>query len=338
MAGPVTALSMIVLIPEGNPKGLAIPYISGRLGPVSPTTAPPTGTVFPDDFCLPGKFEDCGEHLRDAGDFSPSPQNTSIFDEGPVFVGRENPAFSRSELRFWANGQSRQTEMSAASESINTTSTSIGGDRRFGSTFILGAMALRENTTTTFALPGSTETATGTKYGPYFALRLSDTWVLDGRYLVGRSSHQVNTGGFATGQFNSQGGFGALRVSAALDRGNWRIHPSLELSQEFQNSDAYTDTFAGAVAASSESNGFITGAVLAYYSGLGAGNGNLLPYAGLELSQSLDGGGTPFGAVRAGMAITMGNGAVLNFDYAYGAIGLANINDQLLSIRLEIPF
>ena len=57
-----------VIPPIDNPvvdtPGPTVPYISGRLGPRE--AGLPAGGVVPDDFCLPGKFDDCGDHLRDA--------------------------------------------------------------------------------------------------------------------------------------------------------------------------------------------------------------------------------------------------------------------------------
>ncbi|MGR3292054.1 MAG: hypothetical protein ACU0C9_12785, partial [Paracoccaceae bacterium] len=80
-----------------------------------------------------------------------------------------------------------------------------------------------------------------------------------------------------------------------------------------------------------------TAAMLAYYQGLSLGNGNFVPYLGAEITSSDSDSGSIFGTLRTGMALTMGNGAVLNFDYAYGAIGLSEVDDQLISLRLEIP-
>ncbi len=319
------------------PPGPGISYISGRLGPAQAGAAPPIGTVLPDDFCLPGKFDDCGDHLRDAADYSPIPQSDAAFAQGPIFVGRENLSFSQNRQSIWINGQTRQTDMNAISEQRTLSSFSLGGDRRFGENLVLGAMVVSSNSTTNFGLTGVDDTSNGFQAGPYLAYRLSDTLVLDGRFIFGNANHTVTTGGTVTGQYQSQSGFGAVRISATFDQGNWRLHPSLEFARSFQNSDAYTDTVAGAVTANSVSDSFATAAMLAYYSGLGLGNSSISPYIGLELTTPIGNSGSPFGAFRTGVSMTMGNGAILNFDYAHGAIGLSDTEDRLISLRLEIP-
>ena len=309
--------------------GPAIPYISGRLGGVqqAPTEAP-SGAVVPDDFCLPGKFEDCGDHLRDQSDLSPAAQ------DGPVFVNDEDTAFSSARFSGWISGQSRQTEQTALSEQRNILSFSVGGDRQFGDRSILGAMAVSTDTTKTFALTNIEEQAVGFLAGPYFAFLLSEDWVLDGRFLAGNANHSVLTAGVPTGSFEGFETFGALRLSGSLDMNQWLLHPSIEIANLTQSDDAYNDTLRGNIAASNTSETFVTAAVLAYHNGLES----VTPYVGIEASSAISSGGDLFGVFRAGVAATFGSGAIFNVDYAYGAIGLANVNDQQISLRLEIPF
>ncbi len=336
MIGDPTSVAALVPVPPpvGDPVptpryGPGIPYISGRLGGVqqAPSDAP-TGSVVPDDFCLPGKYEDCGDHLRD------QPDSAAVSDNGPVFVDQEYSAFASARNSGWINGQARQTDDSATSEQTNALAFSIGGDRKLGERFILGGMVVGTDTTLKFKLTGIKDQANGFLAGPYFAFQLTEDWVLDGRFLIGNSDHSVQTAGVRTGKFQSSETFAALRVSGTFNTNKWRLHPSLEVANLTQNEDAYTDTIRGAIAADDTSDTFITGAVLAYYGGLGALN----PYIGLEATQSVGSGSDFFGTFRAGVATTFGNGAILNIDYAYGAIGLANVDDQLISIRLEIPF
>jgi len=320
----------------GTGSTISIPYIAGRLGPV--TRAPseaPVGSVIPDDFCIPGKFNDCGDHLRDSPDFSPVPNSAA--QDGPIFIGGDNPAFNQAETRIWGQVQFRETSLNSTSEQIDQFLISAGGDRRFGDSFILGAMVVSNDITTSFSLTGIEDSETGIFVGPYLAFRLSDVWSLDARYIFGTTQHTVTTGGIFTGEYESQGSFGAVRVSGTFDRGNWRLHPSLELATERQDSDAYIDGLRGPIAASSSSENFVTGAVLAYFNGLGVSNGNLIPYGGLEVTQPTGGSGNLFGVLRGGLALTMDSGAVLNFDFAQGAIGLSDIEDRLISLRLEIP-
>jgi len=312
------------------PSGPGIPYISGRLGPAQATSAPPTGSVVPDDFCLPGKFDDCGDHLRDSADFSPIPV------DGPIFVGRNDTAFGRAQSGVWLNGQSRQTDLANGAEQRSLIAISVGGDRRVGQDLAIGVMVISNNRTTDFSATGITDVETGIQVGPYFAYRLSENMILDGRLVYGVADHAVETASVDTGQFQSQGGFGALRVSGTFDRGSWRLHPSLELASVFQSSDGYVDTLRGPIASGSSNDTFATAAVLAYYNQLSLGSGTIDPYVGFEASQPIGGGGA-FGTIRAGLALTMGNGSVLNFDFANGAIGLSGTEDQLISLRLEIP-
>ncbi|PHQ97829.1 MAG: hypothetical protein COB40_02955 [Marinosulfonomonas sp.] len=337
MIGGPTAVAALVPIPPPvvddpvpTPRyGPGIPYISGRLGGVqqAPTDAP-IGNVVPDDFCLPGKFEDCGDHLRD------QPDSANATNNGPVFVDMEDTAFGEARHSGWINGQSRQTDDTAASEQTSALAFSIGGDRKISERLILGAMIVSTDTTLDFNLTGIEDQAKGFLVGPYFAFQLSEDWVLDGRFLMGNSDHSVLTAGIQTGNFQSTESFAALRVSRTFNTNKWRLHPSLEIASLTQNDDAYTDTLRGAIATNDTTDTFITGAVLAYYNGLGALN----PYIGLEATQSVGNGSDFFGTFRTGIATTFGNGAILNIDYAYGAIGLANVDDQLVSIRLEIPF
>ena len=161
-----SGLTQIVLAASsgsGGPGGgLAIPYISGRLGPVTAPADPPIGGVVPDDFCLLDKFEDCGDHLRDAADFSPVPQ----VQDGPIFVGGDNPAFVLARTKAWGQTQFRQTSLNSGTEQVDERSLFIGGDHRFGDTFILGAMVVRSNLTTSFNLTGIDDTETGNFAGP----------------------------------------------------------------------------------------------------------------------------------------------------------------------------
>ncbi|MEE9426967.1 MAG: autotransporter outer membrane beta-barrel domain-containing protein [Paracoccaceae bacterium] len=337
LAQPVAAVSFVgggdpPIDPQPTkPSGPGIPYISGRVGPARATAEPPTGNVVPDDFCLPGKFDDCGTHLRDAGDLSPVPV------DGPLFVGRDNSAFAQARQGVWINGQSRQTDLNSGAEQRALTSFSVGGDRRVGEGFAIGAMVVSNNLTTDFTITGIRDAESGIQAGPYFAYRLSETLILDGRIVYGVSNHTVTMAGVTTGNYESQGGYGALRVSGTYDRGNWRLHPSLEFATLFQDSEFYLDTLRGPIAAGSASDTFATASILAYYNQLSLGNGTLDPYIGLEASQPISGGGNVFGTFRAGMAMTLGNGAILNFDFAHGAIGLSNTRDRLISLRLEIP-
>ncbi len=337
IGGPTVVVALVPVLPpvvvtDPGPQpryGPGIPYISGRLGGAqqSPTDAP-TGNVVPDDFCLPGKFEDCGDHLRD------QPDNATTTNDGPVFIDLGDSAFTDSRQSGWISGQSRQTDDNAASEQTSALAFSIGGDRQFGERFLLGAMIVRTDTTLDFNLTGIEDQSSGFLAGPYFAFQLSEDWVLDGRFLLGTSDHTINTAGVQTGSFQGDETFGALRISGTFNTSNWRLHPSMELANLTTSEDAYTDALRGAIAASDTSETFVTAAVLAYYNGLGA----LTPYVGLEATQSVGGGGDFFGTFRAGMATTFGNGAILNIDYAYGAIGLSNVDDQLISLRVEIPF
>jgi len=315
----------------------AIPYISGRLGPVTAPTEAPVGAVVPDDFCLPGKLDDCGDHLRDAPDFSPGAEALAQAQGGPIFVGGDNPAFVLAPTKVWAQTQFRQTSLSSGAEVVDERSTIIGGDHRFGDSFILGAMVAQSDITTTFSPSGIKDAETGIFAGPYLALRLSDVWALDARYLFGSSDHTLTTGGIFTGEYKSKGGFGAVRVSGTFDRGNWRLHPSMEFATIFQDSDAYIDGLRGPIAAASTSDSFVTAALLAYYNGLGRGAGDIVPYAGFEISQPTDGAGSAFGVLRGGLAVKIFKGGVLNFDYAEGAIGLSGVEDRLIALRLEIP-
>jgi len=253
--------------------------------------------VVPDDFCLPGKFDDCGDHLRDSADFSPVPV------DGPIFVGRNDTAFARARSGVWVNGQLRQTDLANGAEQRSLTAISIGGDRRVGQNLAIGVMVVSNNRTIDFSATGISDIENGIQVGPYFAYRLSQNMILDGRLVYGVADHRVETANVNTGQFQSQGGFGALRVSGTFDRGNWRLHPSLELASVFQSTDGYVDTLRGPIAAGSSNDTFATAAVLAYYNQLSLGNGTIDPYVGFEATQPI-GGGSAFGTIRAGLALT----------------------------------
>jgi Autotransporter beta-domain len=320
--------------PKQPPKfGPEIPYISGRLGSAGQSLAnPPVGSVLPDDFCLPGKFTNCGDHLRDQPDFSPSAP------EQPVFSGNPDLAFAESKNSFWVNGQLRTTEQSLTFETRQRNAYSFGGDHRFGQKFILGAMVINSDSTLKFSSTGIEDAANGLLAGPYFAYDLAENWQIDGRIAAGNIAHTVNTLGVFTGEYKSFEGFAALRLSGKIERNNWRFHPSIEVATLIQNDEAYIDGVRGPIAAQNTTDTFVTASLLAYYDGLSLGQSALSPYVGLEASQPTTNGGSLFGTLRAGMAMTFGNGAILNLDYAYGAIGLANVSDQMVSLRVEIPF
>ncbi len=326
----------IVEDPKEPPKpsyGPGIPYISGRTGrPLAAPVDAPTGGVVPDDFCLPGKYEDCGDHLRDQPELYPQA------DGGPIFVGGETLAFQEAKQGVWFSGQYRTTDFNALSENRIERSYSIGADRRFGEKFVLGVMAVSSDITYDETATGIEDQATGILWGPYFAFNLAENWVLDGRYLSGNFEHSVLTGGVFTGSYQSVERFGAIRLSGTLDRNKWRLHPSIEVANLYQNKEAHIDGLRGPIAASITSDTFITASVLAYYKGFGVGNGTLTPYIGFEASSAIDRADNIFGTFRAGLSQTFGNGAILNIDYAYGAIGLAGIDDQQITVRLEIPF
>ncbi len=320
--------------PDPNPPkaGPGIPYISGRLaGPQSAAVSPPAGAVVPDEFCIPGKLNDCGDHLRDQ-------QANSAFEEPEtVFFGDPNLAFSEARNSGWFDAQIRTTDLNATGESRTLHTFSIGGDRRIGENFLLGVMTASTNSTTNFSASGISDSGQGVLVGPYFGFRLGESWALDGRYIFGNVDHSVDTTGVFTGQYQSRETFAALRISGLLDRENWRFHPSLEFSATARDDNAYIDGVRGPVAAASTSENFLTGAVLAYYKGLSIADGGLMPYGGLEVSQQLGNGG-PFAALRLGVSNVFGNGAIASLDYAYGAIGLANVDDQMVTVRFEIPF
>jgi hypothetical protein len=198
-------------------------------------------------------------------------------------------------------------------------------------------MVVRNDLTADFSLTGIEDAAVGTLIGPYGAFRLSDTWTLDARYVVGTADHAITTSGVFTGEYESQNSFAAVRVSGNFDGGAWRLHPSIEYSTSTQDSDAYIDGLRGPIAADSTTESFATGALLGYYNGLGIGNGNIVPYVGIEISKPTDSSSDMFGVFRGGLAWKLNNGGVLNFDFAHGAIGLSDIEDQMISMRLEIP-
>jgi len=320
--------------PKQPPRfGPEIPYISGRLGSAGQSLAnPPVGAVLPDDFCLPGKFTGCGENLRNQPDFSPGAAAQ------PVFSGDPDLAFAESKNSFWVNGQLRTTKQSATSETRLRNAFSLGGDHRFGDKFILGLMVINSDSSLSFSSTGIEDTANGLLAGPYFAYDISDNWQIDGRLAAGNIAHSVTTGGVFTGEYGSFEGFAALRVSGKIEKNNWRLHPSLEVAALIQNDAAYIDGVRGPIAAQNTTDTFVTAALLAYYDGLSMGNGAISPYVGLEASQPMSSGGSAFGTLRAGVAMTFGNGSILNIDYAYGAIGLNNVSDQMISLRVEIPF
>ena len=312
--------------PELSPgSGPGLPYISGRLGGAQRTaTSPPSGTVVPDDFCLPGKFVDCGEHLRGGPDH---------LTDTPIFVGNEDLGFNQANSAAWANGEFRRTSIDSLSENREMVSYSIGVDRKIGDRFVFGAMVVSSQSSVVSSVTGIEDQSSGFFAGPYFAVQLSDTLTLDGRYYLGTADHVVTTTGAQTGRYQSQNSFAALRVSADIENGNWRILPSLELARITQDDNAYTDTLRGLVPASAGTQSFITASALGYYNGFQG----ITPYVGLEVSQEVGGGGMS-GTIRTGATMAFGNGATLNFDYAYGGIGLNGTDDQQISIRFEIPF
>jgi hypothetical protein len=107
---------MATVIPPDSPViKINIPYIFGRLGPVTVPLEAPDGAVVPDDFCLPRKIEQCGDHLRDSDGFSPTAQSLG----GPVFISDENPAFAFAPTRMWAQSQFRQTSQARIFETTD---------------------------------------------------------------------------------------------------------------------------------------------------------------------------------------------------------------------------
>ncbi len=337
-----TATAALALVPGGGggpdsepnpPKvGPGLPYISGRLAaPASAAVTPPAGAVVPDEFCIPGKLNDCGEHLRDQQ--APAP-----FEEPEtVFFGDPNLAFSEARNSGWVDGQLRTTDLLAVGETRRINTYSVGVDHRFGDKFLLGVMAANTTNKTTFAPISTEDLGTGMLAGPYFALQLSENWAVDGKYVLGKIAHTITTSGTFSGEFQSDETFAALRVSGLIERENWRFHPSLEYATMTRKDPAYIDGVRGPVPAATNTESFATAAMLAYYKGLGNGDGGLMPYAGLEVSQRI-GAAQPFATLRVGMSNVFGNGAMLNLDYAYGAIGLANVDDRLITVRFEIPF
>jgi len=319
--------------------GPGTPYISGRFAGAAPVVSPPAGAVIPDDFCLPGKLNDCGDHLRDqpATAAAAPPPGGESGTEGIVFFGDPENAFARARNSFWADGRFRQTRRTGIGESTDSAISGIGGDRRFGERFLLGIMVLQSESTLARSGPGTVDRGSGLLYGPYFAIELSDTWSLDGRLAIGTRDHTVTTGGVLSGQYRSRETYGALRLSGDIPRGNWRLNPAFEVTVLNRDDEAYIDGISGPVPAQSTQQTFLTGTLLGYYEGLSLAGGALTPYAGLEVSQ-LVGSGGPFGAVRVGLALNFDNGGMLNIDYAHGAIGLSGVSDRLLTVRLEIPF
>ena len=313
---------------NGGPStasGPGLPYISGRLGGARQApSAAPGGTVVPDDFCLPGKFDDCGSHLRNG---------PVIEEQGPIFVGQEDLAFFQAKNSAWVNGDFRQTTNSNLSETRQLTAFSIGADRKFGDAFTFGAMLVSSQSTVDFGITGIQDRATGIYAGPYFSFRLSDRVFLDGRFYLGSSDHDIITGGAQTGTYQSQDSFAALRISADIDRGNWSVFPSLEFAQVKQNDAAYTDGIRGAIAAVDSSQSYFTVAALGYYNGLDT----MTPYLGMEISQDISASSLS-GTFRAGTTLGFDNGSQLNVDYAFGGIGLSGVDDQQVSFRFEFPF
>ncbi len=318
--------------PSPPQVGPGLPYISGRLAaPASAAVTPPAGAVVPDEFCIPGKLNDCGEHLRDQQ--APAP-----FEEPEtVFFGDPALAFSEARNSGWVDGQLRTTNLSAVGETRRITTYSVGADRRFGDKILLGVMVANTVNDTRFAPISTDDLGKGVMAGPYFAVQLSENWAVDGKYIFGNIAHTITTSGTFSGEFQSAETFAALRFSGLIERENWRFHPSLEYATMTRKDPAYIDGVRGPVPAANSTDSFATAAMLAYYKGLGIGDGGLMPYAGIELSQRI-GAGQPFATLRLGVSNVFGNGAMLNLDYAYGAIGLANVDDRLITIRFEIPF
>ncbi|HHS89444.1 MAG TPA: autotransporter domain-containing protein [Rhodobacteraceae bacterium] len=308
--------------------GPATAYIAGRFAGSGPVVTAPAGAVIPDDFCLPGKFEDCGDHLRD------QPQQDG---DGIVYFGDPAQDFQVSRNEAWASAQFRLTEQTGAGETLDSTAYSLGVDRRFGDRFLLGLIATSTNTSLRRSGPDTRDRGTGFLYGAYFAVELSDNWAMDGRALTGTVNHTVETAGVQSGTYTSQELHAALRFSGEFSRNSWRFNPSIEVSTMNRNDAAYVDTISGPVSAQDTTQTFVTGTLLAYYDGLNLRGGSVTPYIGLEVSQQA-GSGSPSATARAGLSFEFGNGGLLNIDYAYGAIGLPNVNDSMLTVQLEIPF
>ncbi len=344
----LSASASMALVPAGgsgpNPRpippnaGPTLPYIAGRLARSAPTVTPPAGAVVPDEFCIPGKLNDCGDHLRNQKTTFPGIADTGAAQEPKTtYFGDPGKAFAESRNSVWTGVQSRRTTLQGPSQVTDTRNVLLGADHRFGNDVVLGLMAMGTNVTDTLSASSIVDKSDGVLVGPYFALNLSENWTLDGRFLSGRLSHGVDTAGVPTAAYNSSQMSGSLRVAGDLDRGNWRLTPSLELSTLRHSDEAYVDGIRGPIPASSSAQTYLTGVILGYYNGVEASSGGLTPYGGLEISQEL-GSASPFGTARLGIAYDLANGGLLTVDYAYGAIGLATSTDQMLSVNFELPF
>lgn len=295
--------------------GPGLAYINGR---VPGRDAPlPAGTVLPDEFCIPNKVENCEDPL-------------GLIEEPGATT------FSDAEYAAWSEIQFRETEQLALSETRTSTTFAAGIDRTFGPRLVLGAMGQILNEETVQTGPTRTDRANGLMFGPYFVFKPTPTLSFDGRLLYGEANHDYIFGGAVTGSYKSTRTAASIRGAAELSTNNFTFFPSLELSYGRKDSEAYTDTLFGPVAAKTDEETFMTGGLLAYYDGLGTGN--LRPYAGLQGSTDVANGGSLFGVARVGLDYELENGTRFNAEYAHGAIGLANVNDTRISFGIEIPF
>ena len=315
-----------VIPPIDNPvvdtPGPTVPYISGRLGPRE--AGLPAGGVVPDDFCLPGKFDDCGDHLRDAAN--------------APFGGADDVVTIELDDQLWAawvDGSFRRTEWTTTNDMSESASLSLGVDRTFSDGLILGGMISGINDRMSNSVANTEDHAQGLMYGPYFVYQTEGVVTIDGRLLYGSADHIVRTAGVQTGTYQSTNWAVALRGSAELQRENWLLFPAIELSWQNQTSDAYTDTIAGAVARTSTDEAFLTIGGLAHYEGLG--NGNLVPIAGLNghfdlVNQNI------FASIGVGLVNNFENGGMAYIDYVESALGLAGVTDRQVSIGLQLTF
>ncbi len=319
--------------PQGSPPnvGPTLPYISGRLAGPAAVATPPAGAVVPDEFCIGDKLTDCGGHLPGEAPAAPDAQPETVYFGDPA------QAFAEARNSAWAEAQLRTTITNSGLDKNTVTSFSLGADHRFGEKLIFGLMAVNSNSREWFGASTIEDKGAGVLIGPYFALTLSDTWSLDGRVVAGKISHTVNTAGALSAQYSGLQGFAALRFSGEYQRPDWRFLPAFELASQLRQDDAYIDGVRGPVAAATRRESFATGSLLAYYDGLNAFDGSLSPYAGLELSTQLGGGGS-FGVARVGLSKTLAGDALLNLDYSEGALGLGGTTDRRISLRIEIPF
>ena len=312
-----------VVDPVVRTPGPQVPYISGRLG--TREAGLPTGGVRPDDFCLPGKLDNCGDHLRDEG--------PSAFSG----AGAVDPTAGLDEDLWaaWADVQVRETEWANDNRTNGATSLAFGIDRQMSDALILGVMGTTLNDKVTDTGAGTVDSANGLMVGPYFVYQTTSALKIDGRLLYGMAEHDVRTAGILTGSYQSQHTFAALRGSAEIERGDWLLFPSLEVSWSNETTDAYTDGVAGAVPSSSATETFLTFGGLGQYQGLG--DGGLVPFVGahghFDMSNS-----NVFGSARIGLINNFENGGNFHLEYVESGLGLSGVTDRQLSAGVEVTF